>query len=129
MTYNLFHWFQIHSLHVRYLLSYHCATRIYIFWCWISDVRQKFIPISDIMSDSALFSPISDIPIFGSVRRWSRISDWVPIYANYIHLSKGCQYSVGQLPEEIRKLLETSSRGLLHINIWSGNLEAIPLKK
>jgi hypothetical protein len=36
---------------------------------------------------------------------------------------------VGQFPEEIRKPLETSSRGLLPIYIRSGNLEAMPLKK
>jgi hypothetical protein len=33
-----------------------------------SGYEQKFIPISDIMSVSALFSPISDVPISGSVR-------------------------------------------------------------
>ncbi len=108
-------------------MSYHCARRIYTFWCQIG---QNFIPISDIMLDSALFSPISDVPISGSVwYRWSQISYWVPIYANYTHLSKDCQYSVGQFPEEIRKPLETSSRGLLPIYIRSGNLEAMPLKK
>ncbi len=33
------------------------------------------------MSDSALFSLISDVPISGSVwYRWSQISDWVPTY-------------------------------------------------
>ncbi len=49
--------------------------------CRILDIGQKFIPISDIMSDSALFSPISDVLISGSVQyRWSRISDWVPTY-------------------------------------------------
>ncbi len=36
------------------------------------------------MSDSALFSPISEVPISGLVRyRWSRVSDWVPTYASY----------------------------------------------
>jgi hypothetical protein len=46
----------------------------------MSDIgyQTKFIPISDIMSDYVLFSPISDVPISGSVRyRWSRMLDWV----------------------------------------------------
>jgi hypothetical protein len=35
------------------------------------------------MSDSALFSPLSDVPTSGSVwYRWSRILDWVPTYAS-----------------------------------------------
>jgi hypothetical protein len=35
------------------------------------------------MSDSVLFSPISDVPVSGSVRyHWSWISDWVPTYAD-----------------------------------------------
>jgi hypothetical protein len=52
--------------------------------CRISDIGQNFIPISDIMSDSAHFSPLSDVPISGSVwYRWSRISDWVPTYGYY----------------------------------------------
>ncbi len=39
--------------------------------CQILDIGKEFIPISDIISDSAL-----------SVRyRWSQISDWVPTYA------------------------------------------------
>ncbi len=39
------------------------------------------------MSDSALFSPISDVPISGSVRyRWSRISDWVTDIGLSAHL-------------------------------------------
>jgi hypothetical protein len=77
----LSHWFWTHSLHVKYLLSYHCATKVCKFWCQISDMRQKFILMSDLMLDSAHFSPISDIPISGSVRyRWSPISDWVPTY-------------------------------------------------
>jgi hypothetical protein len=47
----------------------------------MSDIGQKFIPLSAIMSDSKHFSLISDVPISGSVRyRWSRISDWVPTY-------------------------------------------------
>jgi hypothetical protein len=38
--------------------------------------RIKVYSISDIMSDSALFSPISEVPISSSVRyRWSRISE------------------------------------------------------
>ncbi len=81
MTFNFPHLFQTHSLHVQYLASYHSATRICTYPCRISDFGQKFIPISDIMTDSALFSPISDVPLSGSVRyRWSRISDWVPTY-------------------------------------------------
>jgi hypothetical protein len=32
----------------------------------IADIRQKLIPIFDIMADSALFSPISDVPISGA---------------------------------------------------------------
>jgi hypothetical protein len=76
------HWIQTLSLHVKYLTCYHCATRAYKYWCQISDIEQKFIQISDIMSDSAHFSPTSNVPISGSVRyRWSRISDWVPTYA------------------------------------------------
>ncbi len=48
----------------------------------MSDIGQKFIPISNIMSDSALFSPISDVPISGWVRyRWSLISDWVATFS------------------------------------------------
>ncbi len=35
---------------------------------WMSDFGYKFIPISDIMSDFALFSPISEVPISSSVR-------------------------------------------------------------
>ncbi len=50
--------------------------------CRISDIGWKFIPISDIMSDSALFSPISEVPISSSLRyRWSRISEKVATYA------------------------------------------------
>ncbi len=74
-------WFQTLHLHVKNPSSYQCTTRVYKYWFRISDIEQKFIPISDIMSDSAHFSPISDVPISGSVRyRWSRISDWVPTY-------------------------------------------------
>jgi hypothetical protein len=51
-----------------YLVSYHCATRIIKLECRISDIGQNFIPISDIMSDSALYGPISDVSISGSVR-------------------------------------------------------------
>jgi hypothetical protein len=76
------HWFRTNNLYGKNLVSYHCATRVSKIRCRISDIKQKFIPISYIMSDSAHFSPISDIPISGSVRyRWSRISDWVPTYA------------------------------------------------
>ncbi len=40
------------------------------------------------MSDFELFSPISDVPISGSVRyRWSRISEWVPTYARGVEVS------------------------------------------
>ncbi len=68
-------------------LSDHCATGTYKYWCRISNIGQKFIPISDIMSFSKHFSPISDVPISGSVRyRWSRISDWVHTYA-YMYYS------------------------------------------
>jgi hypothetical protein len=35
---------------------------------WISDIRLKFISDIGIMSDSALFSPISEVPISSSVR-------------------------------------------------------------
>jgi hypothetical protein len=81
MSYELQHWFWTHSLCVKYLASYQCTTRIYKWWCRILDIAQKFIPISNIMSDSAHFSPISDVPISGLVRyRWSRISEWVPTY-------------------------------------------------
>ena len=81
MTDNFPLCFWIHDLHDKYLPTYQCATKIYECWCWISDIGQKIIPISDIMSDSAVFSPISDVLISGSVRyRWSRISDWVPTY-------------------------------------------------
>ncbi len=74
--------FRTHILHVRNLASYHCATRP----GWIWNIGQKFIPISDIMLDSAHFSPISDVPISGSVRyRWSRISDWVPTYDHIVY--------------------------------------------
>ncbi len=69
------------TVYVKYLASYHCATRIYKLWCQISDIGQKFIQISDIMLDSALFSPILDVSISGSVR-WSRISDWLPTYGD-----------------------------------------------
>ncbi len=45
-----------------------------IIWCLISDIRY-------IMLDSALFIPISEVLISGSVwYRWSRISELVPIY-------------------------------------------------
>jgi hypothetical protein len=55
----------------------------------VSDIGEKFIPISDIILDSAHFSPISDIPISGSVRyRWSRISDILPTYALCAFFSK-----------------------------------------
>ncbi len=62
----------------------------------MSDIGQKLIPIYDIMSDSAHFSPISDVPLSGSVQyRWSRISDWVPNYGNfqYIHKRSGNTYN------------------------------------
>ncbi len=62
------HWYQTHNLHVRNLASFHCATRVYKYRCRILDTGQKSIPISNIMSDSAHFSPISDIPISSSVR-------------------------------------------------------------
>ncbi len=45
---------------------------------WMPDIvyREKFNPISNIMLDSALCSPMAEIPISGSVRyRSSRISD------------------------------------------------------
>ncbi len=52
--------------------------------------RTKVSSISEIMLDSALFSPISDVPISGSVRyRWSRISDWVSTYATSTLFSWG----------------------------------------
>ncbi len=81
VTHNFLPWFRTHNLSDKYLATYHCATRIYQCWCRISNIGQKIIPISDIMLDSALFSPISDVPISGSVRyRWSQITDWVPTY-------------------------------------------------
>jgi hypothetical protein len=44
--------------------------------CRISDIGKKFHPISDILSDSAVFSPISEVLISGSVRySSSRISE------------------------------------------------------
>jgi hypothetical protein len=44
--------------------------------CRISDIGKKFIPISDVMSDSPLFYPIPKVPKSRSVRyRSSRISD------------------------------------------------------
>ncbi len=74
-------WYQTRSPSSKFLASYHYATRSFKLRGRISDSAQNFIPISDIMSDSALFSPISDVPISGLVRyRWSRISDWVPTY-------------------------------------------------
>ncbi len=77
------HWLRTHNLYSKILVSYLCATRVYKLLRRISDIRKKFIPISDIMSDSAHLSPISDIPISGSVwYHWSRISDWVPTYVN-----------------------------------------------
>jgi hypothetical protein len=63
----LSHWFRTSNLYDKNLVSYTCATRIYNHRCRISNIGQKFIPISDVMSDSAHFSPISDIPISGSV--------------------------------------------------------------
>jgi hypothetical protein len=64
----MLHRFRTDNLNVSILTSYHCATRVYKDKCWISDMKQKFISISNIMSDSAHFSPISDVPISGSVR-------------------------------------------------------------
>ncbi len=79
----LSHWFRTFNLRVKNLVSYHCTTRVYKYYSQISDMGQKLILISDIMLDSAHFSPISDVPISGSVRyRWSRISDWVPTYGH-----------------------------------------------
>ncbi len=81
----LSHLIPTHILYVCNQASYHCAMRIYKYWCRISDIGQKFIPISDIMSDSKHFSPISDVPISGSVwYRWSRISNWVPTYGHLL---------------------------------------------
>jgi hypothetical protein len=57
------HWFWTHILYGKNLVSYHCPTRVSKHWCWISDIGQKFIPISDIVSDSAHFNPISGITI------------------------------------------------------------------
>jgi hypothetical protein len=45
---------------------------------WISDIGKQFNPTSDITSDTAVFSPISEIPISCSIQRSSQISDWVP---------------------------------------------------
>ncbi len=77
----LFLWIWTYNLCLCHQASYHCATGIYKYWCRMSDIGQKFIPISEIMSDSKHFSPISDVPISGLVGyRWSRILDWVPTY-------------------------------------------------
>ncbi len=118
------------DLHDKYLVSYHCATRICKYECQIWDIAQTFIPISDIMSDSALFSPISDVPISGSVRyRWSRISDWVPTYAGCVsHLSRqqhfhphpgggvGWQWGVGGKPLNRAKIRSRQKCGRLFAN-------------
>ncbi len=46
------------------------------FRCQISDIGKKLNPISDVMSDSAVFSPILEVAISGSVRqRSSRTSE------------------------------------------------------
>ncbi len=83
-------------------MLYHCATRVYKYWCRISDIGKTFIPISDIISNYKHFSPILDVPISGSVRcRWSQISDWVPTYVHiygkqnylvYIIFSNCCRF-------------------------------------
>ncbi len=44
------------------------CTGLYMVGCRISDIGLKFVPISDIMSDSTLFSPISKVPISSSDR-------------------------------------------------------------
>ncbi len=56
------------------------------------------------MSDFELFSPISDVPISGSVRyRWSRISEWVPTYDSYTMAGQAdcfCGASAGEQPAQ-----------------------------
>ncbi len=106
MRYNFLHWFQTHSLHVKYLASYHLG--------------QKFIPISDIMSDSALFSPIWDVLISGSVRyRWSLLSDWVLTYVfQLILLPMGLLFS---LPPDFMAFIWLSELYFLEFVAWEAN--------
>jgi hypothetical protein len=48
------------------------------FGCWQSDMGKKLNPVSDIMLAFAIFSPISEVLILGSVwYRSSQISDTV----------------------------------------------------
>ncbi len=52
----------------------------------MSDIGYRIKVYSDIRYNVGLrsLSPISEVPISGSVRyRWSRISDWVPTYENW----------------------------------------------
>jgi hypothetical protein len=52
------------------------AVEILRFRCWILDIGKQFNLISDIMSGFTLFSPVSELPISGSVRYHSSwISD------------------------------------------------------
>jgi hypothetical protein len=84
MSYTVFFFSVVSNPQPSWLVinTWQYTTRHLKFGCRISDIRQNFILMSDIMLDSALFSPISDVPISGSVRyRWSRILDWVPTYA------------------------------------------------
>jgi hypothetical protein len=67
------YWDQNHASWFPGRAHYHCADQ-WTVGCQISNIGWKFIPISDIMSESALFSQISQVPMSGSVRyRWSRI--------------------------------------------------------
>jgi hypothetical protein len=59
----LYHCSRTHRLHVKFLMFCQYTTRVNKYQCLISDIRQKFISVSEIMSDSAHFSPISDVPI------------------------------------------------------------------
>ncbi len=83
-------------VHLMYLTGFEPANFTLSIWCLTTGLRGLFnlnvrYKISDknlfrcliyVMSDSALFSPISDVPISGSVRYiWSWIADWVPTYA------------------------------------------------
>jgi hypothetical protein len=66
MTYNFPPWFRTHGHHLsNYILPVRYEGKQVLMMDIGYHISDKFIPISDIMSDSALFSPVSLITDIG----------------------------------------------------------------
>ncbi len=93
-------------------------------------VDKKLIRISDITSDSAVFSPISKVPISGSVRYCSsRTCKWVATYADWWTHGMYCYVlTTGPLlwPHKVGGSLDSVVRALPIQDIWSHPREEKP---